>query len=299
MKILFVSPQQRHRYNPGHQLFRDEIARQHEMVFYGPLHPGFNKDKLVPVPALVKKHKPDVVMTYHAKYTLPIALQMDRVKIPKVHFAIDLFQPYIAENTRLFALHKYDLAFCFTTRAQEFLKQNGYIQNVHLLPFSVDTNWFKSSLEMPREVDVMASMSRANVYPNRAQVLQAIADMPIKSITKRVFDESYISCMEMSKIVVNSVCQWKSFNFKMLEGPACGAMLLTDKPRDFEAMGFIPDWNVVLYDGIEDMRKKILHYLMDDKKRHGVSMGGLTLVRSMHSCEHRVREMTQILEENL
>lgn len=44
MKILLLSPNQIYRYNWGHQLFRNEIGKHHEVIYYGEGYLNYNKN---------------------------------------------------------------------------------------------------------------------------------------------------------------------------------------------------------------------------------------------------------------
>lgn len=303
MKILFLSPNQSHKYNPGNQHFRDEVARQHKVVFVGPGWGKWKKDenKKVSVLPLVKYHKDiDCIMTYGMKYTVQYFRDLFRVKVPKVHFQDDIFpsMPGFIGTIPQYRQHlmrvNYDVVFCRTTRAMNIVKE--VCDKVFLLPHGVNVKYFTPK-PTHKDIDVSAPMSYAGVvYPNRRRVHDVIRKMPVTSITKRVFNDEYIQTIRRSKIFVNSVCHWKSFNFKFTEVPACGTFLLTDKSRDFNNLGFIDGQHMVLYDGPKELEEKINYYLENENEREVIAAKGMHFVRECHSFKARVESMTTVLE---
>ncbi len=308
MKILFIAPNQIHRYNSGHQRFRNEIANHHDVTYVGPGWGEWPKDKagIVSAPTLVEMSKADILMTYSLKYTTPIVSGLDRVKIPKVHF-LDDFVPsvgnypgYIPQYSKWLRNVPQDLLFCRTERVQRIVQQEKLAPKACMLPFSVDLERFHQPPVYPHEraIDVFAGMSRVEaVYPNRANVLSSIKRFVPKSITSRVFDGEYVAMLQNSKITVNSMNVWKSFNFKMLEGPACGSLLLTDRPEDEN--GFLPGHTLVSYGNAFDMMRKIKVLLDHPEELQAIATRGQVFVHKHHSNSVRVAEMTEILEEEL
>jgi hypothetical protein len=121
----------------------------HEVIFIGE---GFNGDKGLKysVPVLVEEYKPDLLMTYSYKYTIPFRGIGNVKGIPKVHFLDDLvpsvpgYKGSIEPYTRMLLEHKYDLCFGRTTRVVDFVLKNKLTPKARFLPFSVDTDFFKS-----------------------------------------------------------------------------------------------------------------------------------------------------------
>ena len=48
MRILLLNPNQIERYNWGHQLFKNEFAKHHDVVYYGRGFAGFDPELTVP-----------------------------------------------------------------------------------------------------------------------------------------------------------------------------------------------------------------------------------------------------------
>jgi len=113
MKILLLNPNQIKKYNWGHQLFRNEIGKVHDVVYYGEGFPNF--DGNLDTVEIVKKYGPfDLLMTYGLRYTLPFE-NIGKVKNPKCHIVIDLFPP-----------HKGGYKGGMYTKYKDFVERNKY-----------------------------------------------------------------------------------------------------------------------------------------------------------------------------
>ena len=83
MKIFFLSPNQIERFNWGWQLLRNEVARQHDVTFYGEGHPGH--DSLYIPEVITDPKKFDVMMLSDAKY-LGDYHGIQEINLPKIFF---------------------------------------------------------------------------------------------------------------------------------------------------------------------------------------------------------------------
>jgi len=101
----------------------------------------------------------------------------------------------------------------------------------------------------------------------------------IKSIVggdpkERILHESYVEALNMSKIAINSNCNWGQLNMKYTEAMACGCLLLTDKPKDFEKSGFVNRYHLVLFNGLDHMMELIGYYLEHENERLKIAKQG-------------------------
>lgn len=293
MKILFIGPNQRQRYNPGHQLFRDEIVRQHEgSVFYGPKHPDYRGD--VGVQELVEQYSPDCIMTYNCKYTLPHTEGLEHVSgnILKVHFVEDYFGGYLPSYRLMLRRQDYDLLFCRSRRVQRILKEEGWRAKVVYCPYSVDDNVFKYDSRIVRHRDVVCAMSRVDkVYPLRPFVTNALREMNLKDpILKRVFDAKYVSILNQTRIGVNVLSKFLVPNWKMFEIPAMGAALFTDPPENSDELGFIDNYNCVFFETVDEFKKKVPAWLSIPENLERLAKQGYELIHHKHTNRVRVSE---------
>jgi spore maturation protein CgeB len=86
---------------------------------------------------------------------------------------------------------------------------------------------------------------------------------------------------------------------KYTEAMACGAMVLADEPEDFTKQRFKQGEHLILYNDLDDMKRKLLYYLKHNKERNAIAASGMKFVRKNHSCAMRVREFTKIVKKEL
>lgn len=301
MKILLLSPNQIKRYNWGHQLFRNEIGRQHEVIYYGAGFPNF--DKNAKVRRIIKQNcngNPDLIMTYGWRYSKDF-LGLGKIRdIPKVHITVDYGRPSgIPKQNKFFARNRYDLVFGITQNAIRLLKENNVCDKIEILPFSADTNIYKN-LGVKKERRVLAAFSdRKDIYPNRKRVRKVIRKCKVPMIAKKVVHNNLIRWINRCKITVTSNNIFKSLSMRYTETLACGGFLLADRPEDLDFVGLKDGEHLVIYEDMDDFRDKLLYYLSHDKERTKIEKAGMDFVRKNHSCEVRVKQMTKIIKREL
>jgi len=97
-----------------------------------------------------------------------------------------------------------------------------------------------------------------------------------------------------SKIVFN-ISIGKEANMRAFEAPLSGSLLLTDKVKDLEELGFKDGVNCVFYKDIKEAIKKAKYYLKHDKEREKIAKAGQELVLNNHTYLHRAKELFKII----
>ena len=308
MKILLLNPNHINRFNWGHQLFKNEIGRQHEVTYYGEGFPNFNQN--LSIPKFIEKRKRkglpkfDLIITYESKWVRNLQ-GIEDVNIPKAHIVIDYVKPrsnfkgfsiWPTVNKHLLKI-KPDIIFARTNRDVQDLKRNLNFENVFFLPFSVDTYKYKDA-GLSRPIDVMASFTiRRSVYPLRHVIQKMITEMPINSFTNRVVRQQYINKLNKSKIFINSGSVNKRLNMKFTEPLSCGCFLLTEEAEDMDSVGLKNGKHLVTFKNLKDLKQKINYYLKNEKKRKIISRAGMKFVRGNHSNIKRVKQMINKIKE--
>lgn len=303
MKILLLSPDQLNRYNWGHQLFRNEVGKHHDVLYYGNGYPNY--DKSLTAPEIIKKYGPfDLLLTYGLRYTLPFEGIGD-VTIKKAHVVIDLFPPHPAGykggmHTRYKPFvhkNKYDILFHRQRSQAGYLKEIGCFTPAYWFPFSVDTDIYRK-LKFPKKYDVLTSATiRPDVYPNRGKVNQLVKRMGLKAVTGRVVHQKYINTINQSKICIISTNCFNSPNMKFTEFTSCGSFVLSDKPADMAELGFEDMKHMVIYKDINDLQDKIKYYLTHEKERELIAKQGMNFTRKHHNNTFRVEQMFQAINK--
>lgn len=299
MYILMLGPNQIARFNWGHQLFRNEIGRQHDVVYYGGRYPKYNSK--LRATGIIKKHckrKPDAILTYGWRYTLPFE-GIDEVEdVLKIHIAVDYVNNPSKYNNLLQKHGGYDIVFGITGKAIRSMEEHKACEKVYLLPFSVDTNIYKK-MKIPKIHDVLASYNdRKDIYPGRQELRVILKKLGgIKVETKRITHNAMVRTINRSKISITYNNIHRSLSLKYTENLACGTFFLADMPEDLDVLGFKDGKHLVIYNGFEDFRDKVKYYLKHEIERERIARYGMKFVRKNHSCKTRVQEFTKIIEE--
>lgn len=305
MKILLLSPNQSTKYNRGHQLFRNEIGRQNEVIYYGSGYPNYNTK--LSVKEIIKQcygtNKPDIILTYGYRYTKPFKGLGNITDIPKVHIAVDYFgqsgkfKGTMTEQNIAFRQNKPDLTFGVVGQVVRNLQKNNICDKIFLLPFSVDTNIYKPS-NITKTIDVMASFTvRDDVYPNRRKVHKLLGSMKITKVTAKVVLAQLINTINRSRIIITSNNIFNSLSMRYTETLACEGFLLADKPEDFDELGYIDGKHLVIYKDLDDLKDKMMFYFQNPKVRRFIAKNGYDFVVKNHSNIIRVKQFNDIVKK--
>ena len=303
MKILIISFNQIDKYNWGHELFRREIARQHDVIFFGPGHsPKKVKlhDYLKSLNTTIDEF--DFVFTYGLKYTKKIP---DIYDIPdhifKVHYVIDYFLPKGEFKGRALDQHEFlnsykpDIVFSVYYDSIKPLKKNIICENIYCLPFSACSLTYRNFYCKKINKVATCFSRRQDAYPDRIIALDKLKRHKIR-IVDRKMNVEYVKTINRCKITLGVNDIYKSLNMRVTEILSCGGFLLTNKPNYIERLGLIDGEHYISYSDFDDMISKIRYYFNNDKERNRIELNGMKLVRQHHSCTMRIHEMIDIIK---
>jgi len=284
--------------NIGHELFRRELAKYHNVLFYGQKY-FLPFDTNITLPDLFERFgKPDLVFTHveHRERLFPIGIfdELGRVDILKAHYLGDYSR--LASSSGYDAHLKktrYDVVFAPFIQTLEDLKKNGIPGNHLFLPFSVDTSVFYNRF-LEKKFDVSTPVGRNE--RQRVKLKLFIGKLNFRTAVDCVKFENYIRRINESKIIVTSNSRFKQLSLKYFEVLACGTLLLTNRPEGLDQVGMRDGKHLVLYDGFKDLENKISYFLTHDKEREAIAKEGMELVRKYHSNRVRVVELTEMLK---
>lgn len=315
MKILCLAPNRIGKRNWGHQLFRNEFGKQHDVTYYGRGFPGWNpslRNAKDIINNRCKNNKPDIILTYCSSCQEYTGIKQVKDVI-KVHFLLDYMEPIRPEhkvfknnitthNTRIIN-HGYDFVFTFTNMALQTLKKSKIIdpKMATVFPFSVDINHYKD-LKLDKINDVMAVYTvNPLYYPNRNKILTMLDAMNLNLETRKINKKNMIKAINKSKIVLTSNNYYKSLSMRYTETLACGGFLLADRPGDLELVGLKDGEHLIIYKNLKDLKRKIVYYLdpKHEEERKQIAKSGMEFVRTHHSCEVRVKQVIEFIKDML
>lgn len=317
MRILLLSPDYRFSKAIGSELFRDEIAKQHEVVrVVGPAE--LNPTKRVDVRKLLDEHGGgssfDLVMVHHLQFSQQYN-GIAGLSIPTCCWMVDYFPRHYDYKFNILTKHAFNLI---------FVTQQSFVcpvlhhwwertPSVRWLPFSVDPVYFFQSADKPRALHYTALFSaHAFEYPDRAEVVEQLVDFRnrnkklkyyvklVESPADGVYHKAYARLLGTSMIGVASLDQHGSCNMRHFEIPMAGALLVTDgPPNDFDALGFKEGEHYVRYEQPYALQQTLKYYLEHPDERLRIARAGQELVLKHHTNQVRVQEMTRTIEEVL
>jgi len=303
MKILLVAWNRMGRKKKGnwqHELFRRELARQQDVIFFGVGYEGYNSRLTVP-DVLTMYPDTDVVLTHYEFRDKSLSPGLEDVEnVLKVHiFGGD----YNEKSFEIYDSHLnkvgYDIIIPRYKAQMRSLESRGIGSKYYILPWSVDINKHHK-LYIEKNIDVMASFQISYKAANRKKLKKIIHEMDVNSFFEKVWFEEYVRKINESKIFVTYNAEDNELSGKYTEVMACGTFLLTTRPDDLERLGYKDGEHLVLYkNDFSDLEDKIKYFLKNENEREGIAKNGMEFVRKYHSTEQRVKEFTEIVEGEL
>jgi hypothetical protein len=317
MRILWIGPNYRFRYNRHHESLPDAVSELSDLIRYGPgMGNGepcrYNGDSLY-VPKLEKLYgKVDAVVAQHIRHCAHFK-DWDKVSALKVAVLVDYFpRNYEAKNAFLNE-GRFDIA-CFpeqrmvrvANKAKAFGKLPKYLKAVWL-PFWADTDVF-APMNLPKIWDLMTLFSddALGSYPNRAKVYWTLLASPYKVFARRLTSSSgkivgapYVRLINSSRLAVTSNDAWQSTNFKHFEYAACGTPMITEKAEDFKALGFKPGEHYINYAYTDQLAELIEVSMMHLKSIKSIGEAAMELVRGRHTVTHRAQFFLDLLSSSI
>jgi len=282
--------------NVGHELFRRELAKYHNVVFYG-LKYFCNYSPDVTLDDLLEKYgKPDFVFTHieHREGHFPIGIfdELGKLGILKVHYCGDYDRRTWNPYDNHFKEAQYDIIFVPEAQVLRDLKEHGIGGKQFVLPHGVDTSIFYDQ-HLEKSFDVAAPIGHNERY--RRQLKKFVDELSVRTTIEIAKFEKYTKRINESKIIV-TCSSLKQLSFKYTEVLACGTLIMGDKPEDLDRLGFKDGEHLILYDDFKDLGNKIDYFLKHDKEREMIAKNGMEFVRKYHSNRVRVAEFIEMIQ---
>lgn len=304
LRILILAPNYIKRPNWGHQLWRNAIAEQHDVVFSwetGEFDARRLWDRYGPFDVATVGENPRHISKYKNVADLPCL---------KVCFLSDYLGPNVTGYNSQIKMKKIDIAFLASKNCMHRFNNSRQVAAVpvdtepYWLPWHVDTDIYKP-LGLEREYDVMCVCGLYSpVYPLRGELMRLVEKMPYKTVTGswthgNYKHKRYVEILNKSKIFVCANGIHNEVTMKYTEAMACGTLFVTNKPRDADVLGFVDGETMVFYTDFNDMHEKVAYYLKHDNLREEIAWKGLRHVEKNFSMKHGVDRFTNIVQRKL
>lgn len=295
IKLLFSSYDCSRFINRNYELFRQEAARQSEVVFWR--YKGNVQEILEKI-----KFKPDFIILDCS----PGLSDLDKVNIPKALILDDVHWE-IEENKGLIKRGKIDIIFSRTNEA--FNKYYSEFKDKFTwLPYGVDTRIFRDYQEEKKINFLLMGAVWPKAYPFRAKVLEKFNGVDgfvyhhhpgyinVDEKQEGVYvGEKYAREINRAKIffTCDSVNHYPIA--KYMEVLACNTLLLAPSNNDLSKLGFKDEINFVECNQ-ENFYEKAMYYLENEHERKRIAYNGYQFVYENHSNRVRVAKFINHLE---
>lgn len=185
------------------------------------------------------------------------------------------------------ALH-FDYAFSAQRDFVATLRRAGHPQ-AHWLPLACDPA-VHHHYDEPMRYDVGFIGVTGRGYERRRAILERVAQRRIvNDYTQRVSPEEMARIYSASRVVLNCSLHGE-INMRVFEGPATGALLVTDRVGDLDQL--VTDGVHVLMYGDEDEAVTVIEKALDDDDyRQTVAAQGSAYVHAHHTYDKRIETM--------
>jgi len=275
---------------------------------------------------IAKLEKPHLCLVMGTRLTLPSVESLRQMRELNAKLVIWITDsPHDAPYYDSFPLIRatapfYDHIFCAGTEAIDILKNDGII-HTSWLTFGCDPDYHRPMLITDRDKKKYGCDIAfvGAYYPERWQILKEIkeydlgiwgpswgklaeqANNNIHIKDANIDVSEWVKIYNAAKIVIvihfhggKSPCHQVSP--KIYEALACGAFVLVDSQKDIFSV-FENNKHLVIFDSIEDLKKKIAHYLQHPAERRKISECGRQEVLARHTYRHRMVEIIETVSQ--
>jgi glycosyltransferase involved in cell wall biosynthesis len=278
--------------NPFNHLERALCELGHTVTFVGrsdAQRPGY--DTVIPVGDILASlpHKTDLFL-YIDSVGRYFPVGIEDLQIPTVGYLIDVHLGHWRKQAARF----FDLVYIAEKEFLGSFQQAVGHDQIYWLPLCISTEVFRS-LNLPRiyEVGFVGNIVRAHRRTRRTRQLQLISERFKTNDFFRNYSQHEASQIyNQSRIVFNTSISG-GVTLRILEGAACGAMVLTDTRA--EAMGdlFEIGRDLVTFADDNDLSEKIAYYLTHEQEREQIAEAGRQRVHSHHTYKHRAQSIIE------
>lgn len=314
MRLVILSPNYSNRVNWGHQHVRDAILKQlpNKSLQYGE---GCEFRGRTHIPAILLEAQnelggyPDAILMENWK-NMSKFQGGNKTRCVKAFVLCDYYPdsrgnygPY----NLLLRRNGIDLAICNTPQVVRNVRWCRKEKKIPKrmrevwVPQGADTNIFKPR-DVEKEYDVMAVFGLVrSIYPKREAVQRLVTNMPgVKALIgdwkTRIIHYEYAEAINRSRIFVCSNGINNQVLMKYFEVMASGTFLLTNLPNDYRKYGFEPGVHFGVWEDLNDLERKIRHYLKHEGLREEIAENGMRLVRERYSTEEIARQTIKAIE---
>jgi glycosyltransferase involved in cell wall biosynthesis len=241
--------------------------------------------------------KPDLILVKADSTGRNQPRHLDGVSCPKVLLVGDThhMKAPIRSLVQYATEERFDfVVFDHTRQHAHFFVEAG-LSNVLWLPaFDLSPHEQPWREEVEREVVFVGQVGR--FHPHRQRVLDALArdGVPVKRLTAPPDQAAAL----YSRSLINLNCSLNGdLNLRVFEVLSSGGFLLTDRlaPQAGLDRLFRDGEHLVCYDGVEDLRQKIQHYLAHPDEARRIARAGRDQYLAQHRPAQKIEQLVSLL----
>jgi len=165
--------------------------------------------------------------------------------------------------------------------------QDGAVQ---WMPYACDEQYFRD-LNLPRDYDI-GFVGQLFNYQGRKQKIDALRQRYVLNDERYYLQSEISEVYSRSKIVVN-VAIGDDLNFRVFEGMATGAMVLTKRLETGQEELFEEGVHFTAFDEQDELLEKAEYYLTHDDERIKIAKAGYDEFLANHTLSKRISWMLQ------
>jgi spore maturation protein CgeB len=211
------------------------------------------------------------------------------------------------------SLRYYDYYFIWDSWYLGHLKRAGVRNPVHLPPYTIPEVFKRVALPESEMRRFGADLVFVGTWrPDRERVLKQLLHFDLRIFGNGWIENSRLSSKYLnpevsiseinkiynaSKIVINIHHEWgkNDANFRTFEALSSGAFLIDERKKDILSL-FKEDEEIVLYEGIGELKTKIEYFLDHDEERRRIAERGSGVVHREHTLTARYEKLFESID---
>lgn len=275
-------------------------------LFYKPLKKVVQESINLRLVRVIKKYKPDLVLVIKGENIKPETVLEIKKYTRIVNYFSDYMRWFSEEQIKAW-LEAYDVVYTGDKWDVECYRKIGFknLYHIHLPAPPI--------IKIPKrkKYDIVFTGAYSK---EREEVFEKLKDLNfkiwgdvkwVKSSLKKNFmgrwlsNDENLEVFKKAKIVVNFhndlTGKNRYINLRSFEAAACQALLITDLRRDLPTVFKIGE-EIIVYKNGQDLYKKVLYYLSNEKERLKIALKGNKRVLKDHTYEKRINQMFSLID---
>ena len=254
----------------------------------------------------------DVILSFKGEVLLPETLRKIRENNNAITASWMADDPFSFDNVAK-SLKYYDYYFIWDSWYLTPLRKSGVKKALHLPPYTIPEVYKRVFLTAEEKKRFGANLAFVGTWRrDRERVLCHLLDFDIKIFGNGWLDNSrlprkYLSpevtiseinkIYNATKIILNIHHQWgkNDANFRTFEALGSGAFLIDERKKDIMSM-FKENEEIVLYEGIDELRTKIEYFLDHEEERRRIAERGSEVVQREHTLTARYEKLFESID---